>query len=1053
MADWYVSSATYATLSTWAASTAYTVGTLIKPTAPAAGREWVFRCTTAGTSGSTEPNWSGVAGQDGATVGDGGVTWTNVSGRSAYGWSAAAGSLYCISNQVADRTSIGDRVFLSSDHSESGKGNNYNFNSGTAAFGLIEIISVNRSGSVPPVAGDSMNGAAITVTSGSLILDAFVDMFWQGITFTETVAGNISFNSGGIKAHYLKNCTLVFSTTNGGSRITANNPSSVTLDNTPVQFGATGQAFGSSGYQMIMTWINTPFAIQGSTIPTTLFNSNNNGTLTMTARGVDLSAITGTLVGASSSAMGNVVLLDSCKIAAGVVRLAGGSVNSFTSDQIELVNCYDGTNILNERHSYAGDVTTDRSTYLTSGAQDDIGNYALKLVSSHYSDFAPMPLDAFAFDVENTVTGVSKTATVEVLSSGTLNNNDIRLLLEYMGGVPVAWNSADSSGSTFSNGNLTISCNSGSSGGRATNGYSTGKYYFEYPSFSGSVAFFGLAPSTTPFGNNTGAAVLNAGGTIYINGTVIVAIPTGSVNCIAIDFTNALIWFRNGPTGNWNNSGTANPATGTGGLSISGLSFPLFPYVGAPIGSVILTANFGASGFIGVVPSGFIAGLPGSSTSSIASFVDSLPSVLVMAGAWNPNDASNMNFSNNNLAVSSSGLGGVRAVLGFGTGKYYFEVMAVSWSNSSTATGLATASANVFAGASTGTVSIGNSGAIWIGSTNTGSSLGTRANGDTIGIAVDLSAQLIWLRVCPSGNWNGSGTANPATGTGGISISALGGVVLFPFCHAQQNSEVFVANFASAFSGSVPSGFTAGWGTTSVLPLSSNTWTNSPATSWNPFDLANLTLSNSNLTVTSTSSDGGVRSSSFYYFGKYYFEGTITALASNFNYGVATTAQALSSANCLHSALVQNSGGIVSNNVSVGSIGISLSVGMVICVAIDMVNQMIWIRGNNGNWNNSGTANPATNTGGISLSSVGFGGNAAYAFASFNGVGNALTANFGATAFAYAVPSGFTGFSVAGSKQLLQTTFTPQRAGRVRGLVRLGKPNTTVWVNPQIAIS
>jgi hypothetical protein len=37
--------------------------------------------------------------------------------------------------------------------------------------------------------------------------------------------------------------------------------------------------------------------------------------------------------------------------------------------------------------------------------------------------------------VENTTTGSSKTATVEIVSSASLNNDDIWLLLEYMGTV------------------------------------------------------------------------------------------------------------------------------------------------------------------------------------------------------------------------------------------------------------------------------------------------------------------------------------------------------------------------------------------------------------------------------------------------------------------------------------------------------------------------------------------------------------------------------------------------------------------------------------------
>jgi hypothetical protein len=38
-------------------------------------------------------------------------------------------------------------------------------------------------------------------------------------------------------------------------------------------------------------------------------------------------------------------------------------------------------------------------------------------------------------------------------------------------------------------------------------------------------------------------------------------------------------------------------------------------------------------------------------------------------------------------------------------------------------------------------------------------------------------------------------------------------------------------------------------------------------------------------------------------------------------------------------------------------------------------------------------------------------------------------------------------------KQHLQVTFTPQVAGRVRGIVRLGKVSTTVWINPQVIIT
>jgi len=54
----------------WAASTAYSAGDVVHPTTL---NGYVYECTTAGTSGTTEPTWPTTPGD---TVTDGGVTWT-----------------------------------------------------------------------------------------------------------------------------------------------------------------------------------------------------------------------------------------------------------------------------------------------------------------------------------------------------------------------------------------------------------------------------------------------------------------------------------------------------------------------------------------------------------------------------------------------------------------------------------------------------------------------------------------------------------------------------------------------------------------------------------------------------------------------------------------------------------------------------------------------------------------------------------------------------------------------------------------------------------------
>lgn len=86
----------------------------------------------------------------------------------------------------------------------------------------------------------------------------------------------------------------------------------------------------------------------------------------------------------------------------------------------------------------------------------------------------------------------------------------------------------------------------------------------------------------------------------------------------------------------------------------------------------------------------------------------------------------------------------------------------------------------------------------------------------------------------------------------------------------------------------------------------------------------------------------------------------------------------------------------------------SFAQGNTVCIATDLDNSKIWFRTNGGNWNNDviGNQNPATNTGGILLSGNGLAPGPYFPTAFTANVGDSLTANFGATAYAQAVPSG-----------------------------------------------
>jgi hypothetical protein len=180
---------------------------------------------------------------------------------------------------------------------------------------------------------------------------------------------------------------------------------------------------------------------------------------------------------------------------------------------------------------------------------------------------------------------------------------------------------------------------------------------------------------------------------------------------------------------------------------------------------------------------------------------------------------------------------------------------------------------------------------------------------------------------------------------------------------------------------------------------------------WNPSDIqGTMTLSNGNLTVTPTSSTNSmVRGTLGATGGKLYFEVVGTATLASAYVGVATSAalagNIISSVALGFMTLGPSSGNIWFNGSNTGlSLGATITT-QTVCVAIDLVNGLGWFRLNNGNWNGSGTANPATGTGGVNIAAL-FPGNPCFpAVATFST--NVATVNFGATAFAQAIPSGF----------------------------------------------
>lgn len=107
----------------------------------------------------------------------------------------------------------------------------------------------------------------------------------------------------------------------------------------------------------------------------------------------------------------------------------------------------------------------------------------------------------------------------------------------------------------------------------------------------------------------------------------------------------------------------------------------------------------------------------------------------------------------------------------------------------------------------------------WKNVTQTSVNQATWGAGDVIGIAIDLTNGRAWWRK-NTGLWVGtSGTPDPATNTNGFDISHLtsNNCRVYPAVNLSGSAAKFTANFgASAFTGTVPSGFTSGWTNTTA---------------------------------------------------------------------------------------------------------------------------------------------------------------------------------------------------------------------------------------------
>lgn len=188
-----------------------------------------------------------------------------------------------------------------------------------------------------------------------------------------------------------------------------------------------------------------------------------------------------------------------------------------------------------------------------------------------------------------------------------------------------------------------------------------------------------------------------------------------------------------------------------------------------------------------------------------------------------------------------------------------------------------------------------------------------------------------------------------------------------------------------------------------------------PTTTWNPGAKGgNITLSNGNLTITSTTTSfGAVRGIASHSTGFYYYEVVVSASTNIgliiFGIGNASTNLNSFAGSDNNSIGYGGDGKIWLNGANPVAAIQTHAVGDTVAVATDETHTKMWFKNvtTASGWNNDILANqnPATNTGGISFSTMAAG--PWFPAASIDTSGDVLTANFGATAYSQTPPSGF----------------------------------------------
>ena len=411
MANWYCGSNKYALVASWQPNTEYAVGALVKQaTQPS---DWVnrrvFRCTQAGTSGSSEPSWNLAKA---STTNDNTVVWQEVTGNSAYGWSAAGPTLRLFLGGGSSWAAAGDTVYVNAGHDEYYDSGQSHINSPGTLANPVYVLCV--SDALQPA-----NTAWVTRSSG---IGALLGCAYScGVNYKWGAAI-------GVYSWTLENCLFHASGFIGLGEVTAFR--NVVVHQNPI----TSPGMIEAHLPATLTWRGGAWRLLGSPAPVNIFIlSATTDIKCIDVEGVDMSELSGSTTKLLRVAGCGRVMLKNCRLGANITLLQReGRLGP--RGRIDLVNCDSGnTNYRYYRYQDAGEIFHETGIYREGGASDGTTPICRRMVSSDWARYDD-PLTLGELVGWNETTGQQKTATVHLLTNGvTLTNKDLWVEVEYLG--------------------------------------------------------------------------------------------------------------------------------------------------------------------------------------------------------------------------------------------------------------------------------------------------------------------------------------------------------------------------------------------------------------------------------------------------------------------------------------------------------------------------------------------------------------------------------------------------------------------------------------------